>query len=182
MPISRARFEEAYDIIIRAWTEEVFSYTGKFWSYKDVALWPRPVQQPHPPVWMPITGSKESIEFAGKNNIVITPGQGRGAAGRGLQEDIIRYYAKCLAQHGHRITSDHLVLGVSAYIADSKAQRGRGERALSPLLQPDLVQPRQFHRDEHRARARLHVGVVVGLCAAGESAARSSARARISAT
>src|SRR3974377_58015 len=36
---SRARFEEAYEIIMRAWTEEVFSYTGQFWSYKDVATW-----------------------------------------------------------------------------------------------------------------------------------------------
>ena len=40
---SRARFEEAYEIITGAWREEVFSYQGKFWSYKDVALWPRPL-------------------------------------------------------------------------------------------------------------------------------------------
>ena len=45
---SRARFEEAFDIVTRAWTEDVFSYEGKFWSYKDVAIWPRPVQQPRP--------------------------------------------------------------------------------------------------------------------------------------
>ena len=38
---SRARFEEAWEIIHRAWTEEVFSYEGRFWSYRDVAIWPR---------------------------------------------------------------------------------------------------------------------------------------------
>jgi len=116
---SRARFEEAYDIITRAWSEEVFSYQGKFWSYQDVALWPRPVQTPHPPIWMPIVGSKESIEFAGRHNLPITPGLGRA---RGLRDDIVRYYAKCLAQAGHRITPDHLSLGITAYVADSKAQ------------------------------------------------------------
>jgi alkanesulfonate monooxygenase SsuD/methylene tetrahydromethanopterin reductase-like flavin-dependent oxidoreductase (luciferase family) len=115
---SRERFDEAYEIITRAWTEEVFSYSGQFWSYKDVALWPRPVQRPHPPVWIPVTGSKESIEFAGKHNIIITPGLRPG----GLQEDMIRYYAKCLADHGHRITPNHLTMGINAYIADSKAQ------------------------------------------------------------
>jgi len=115
---SRARFEEAYDIITRCWSEEIFSYSGKFWSYKDVAIWPRPVQQPRPPIWIPVTGSRESIEFAGKNNIPITPGLGIG----GLQDDIIRYYAKCLAQNGHRITPNHMSLGISAYVADSKAQ------------------------------------------------------------
>src|SRR5438270_8232788 len=116
---SRARFEEAYDIITRAGTKEVFSYEGQFWSYHDVALWPRPVQQPHPPIWMPIVGSQESIEFAAAHNIPITPGLGRA---RGLRDDIIRFYAKCLAAAGHRITPNHLSLGITAYVADSKAQ------------------------------------------------------------
>jgi alkanesulfonate monooxygenase SsuD/methylene tetrahydromethanopterin reductase-like flavin-dependent oxidoreductase (luciferase family) len=115
---SRARFDEAYEIITRAWTEEVFSYQGKFWSYQDVALWPRPVQQPHPEIWIPVVGSKESIEFAARRNARITPGLAPG----GLQDDIIRYYAACLARHGHRITPDHLSLGVSAYVADSKQE------------------------------------------------------------
>jgi alkanesulfonate monooxygenase SsuD/methylene tetrahydromethanopterin reductase-like flavin-dependent oxidoreductase (luciferase family) len=116
---SRARFEEAFDIVTRAWSEEVFSYEGKFWSYKDVALWPRPVQRPRPPIWIPIVGSKESIEFAAKNDCPITPGLGRH---RGLRDDIIRYYAKCLDAAGHRITPNHLSLGITAYVADSKAQ------------------------------------------------------------
>lgn len=115
---SRARFEEAYDIILGAWTQEVFSYSGKFWTYKDVALWPRPLQRPHPPLWMPITSSKESIEFAGKHDMTITPGIGS----IGLQEDVIRYFAKCLAANGHSIAPRHIALGQSAYIADSKAQ------------------------------------------------------------
>jgi alkanesulfonate monooxygenase SsuD/methylene tetrahydromethanopterin reductase-like flavin-dependent oxidoreductase (luciferase family) len=116
---SRARFEEAFDIVTRAWREEVFSYEGKFWSYKDVALWPRPVQRPRPPIWIPIVGSQESIEFAAKNDCPITPGLGRN---QGLRDDIIRYYAKCLDAAGHRITPNHLSLGITAYVADSKAQ------------------------------------------------------------
>ena len=47
------------------------------------------------------------------------PGLGRA---RGLRDDIIRFYAKCLAQAGHRITPDHLSLGITAYVADSKKQ------------------------------------------------------------
>jgi len=115
---SRARFEEAYEIITRAWTEEVFSFEGKFWSYKDAALWPRPVQRPHPPVWIPVTGSKESIEFAAKHNITITPGLRPG----GLQEDMIRYYTKCRAAQGGKVTPENFTVGVNAYVADSKAQ------------------------------------------------------------
>jgi alkanesulfonate monooxygenase SsuD/methylene tetrahydromethanopterin reductase-like flavin-dependent oxidoreductase (luciferase family) len=118
---SRARFEEAYDIIMKAWTEDVFSYEGKFWSYRDVAIWPRPVQQPAPPVWTPITSSKESIEWAAAHNVPITPGLGS----RGAREDIIRYYAACLAAAGHTITPDHLTISLEAYVADSKAEAVR---------------------------------------------------------
>ena len=113
---SRARFEEAFEIVTKAWTEDIFSYEGRFWSYKDVALWPRPVQQPRPEIWTPVVSSKESIEFAARNDIRITPGLAPG----GLQDDIIAHYAKCLASHGRRITPDHLSIGVSAYVADSK--------------------------------------------------------------
>jgi len=116
---SRDRFEEAWEIIRRAWTEEVFSFSGKYWSYEDVAIWPRPVQQPHPPVWVPVSGSQETIEWAGRHDVPITPGL---VPTRGLREDIIRYYARCLAEHGHRITPDHLIIQASAYVADSKAR------------------------------------------------------------
>ena len=118
---SRARFEEAYEIIHRAWTEEVFSFEGRFWKYNDVAIWPRPVQQPHPPVWIPVTSSKETIEWAAARNLPITP----GAAHRGLREDIIRHYARCLTRAGYSITPDHLIVQANVYVADSKEQAVR---------------------------------------------------------
>ena len=116
---SRERYEEAFEIITGAWKEDVFSYEGKYWTYKDVSLWPRPLQEPIP-VWIPITSSKDSIEWAAARNLPITPGE--GGAGTGLQEDIIRYYAKNLLKAGHKITNDHLSIGMPAYVADSKAQ------------------------------------------------------------
>jgi alkanesulfonate monooxygenase SsuD/methylene tetrahydromethanopterin reductase-like flavin-dependent oxidoreductase (luciferase family) len=116
---SRARFEEAWEIIKRAWTEEVFSYQGKYWSYKDVAIWPRPVQQPHPPVWVPVTTSQETLEWAARENIPITPG---AVATLGARQDMVRYYAACLAKHGRTITPDHLIAGANVYIADSREQ------------------------------------------------------------
>jgi alkanesulfonate monooxygenase SsuD/methylene tetrahydromethanopterin reductase-like flavin-dependent oxidoreductase (luciferase family) len=116
---SRARFEEAWEIVRRAWTEESFSFEGRFWNYSDVSIWPRPVQQPHPPVWVPVTSSKETIEWAAEHDIPITPGA--IASSSGLREDITNYYARCLEQHGHQLTPDHLILPANAYVADSKA-------------------------------------------------------------
>jgi alkanesulfonate monooxygenase SsuD/methylene tetrahydromethanopterin reductase-like flavin-dependent oxidoreductase (luciferase family) len=116
---SRARFEEAWEIIKRAWTEEVLTYHGTFWSFQDVAIWPRPLQQPHPPVWVPVTGSKETLQWAGRENVPITPGLGGPL---GFRLDVVRFYAECLAQHGHQITPDHLVLPMSPYVADNREQ------------------------------------------------------------
>ena len=114
---SRARFDECFEVMRRAWTEESFSFQGRFHSYKDVAPWPRPVQQPYPPIWIPITGSKDSIEWAAANDACITPGIGGPA-----REDTIRYYAASLAKRGKRVTPGHLNIMVEAYVADSKQQ------------------------------------------------------------
>ena len=119
MAESRARFEEAYQIIKKAWTEEVFSYEGQFWSYKDVAIWPRPVQQPHPPVWIPVSASKETLDWAGKENIPISPGALGTLAGR---QDMVRYYGQQLAENGYTLTPEHIIATANAYVADNRAQ------------------------------------------------------------
>ena len=118
MSESRERFEEAWEIVKLAWMEESFSYEGKFWSYQDVAIWPRPVQQPHPPVRVPVTSSQETIEWAARENVAIHP----GGLAPSVSQDIVRYYAECLKKHGHRITTDHITVASSVHLADSRAQ------------------------------------------------------------
>ena len=51
---SRSRFDEAHDLIIKAWTSpEMFSWYGANYEYRYVNIWPRPVQRPHPPIYVP---------------------------------------------------------------------------------------------------------------------------------
>ena len=48
---SRERFAEALHLIRRAWTEtRPFGWLGRYYQYRTISIWPRPVQQPHPPV------------------------------------------------------------------------------------------------------------------------------------
>jgi alkanesulfonate monooxygenase SsuD/methylene tetrahydromethanopterin reductase-like flavin-dependent oxidoreductase (luciferase family) len=61
---SRERFEEALEIILRAWTEERLSYKGRFFEVSDVALAPKPLQKPHPPLRI-AANSPETAQFAG---------------------------------------------------------------------------------------------------------------------
>jgi len=45
------RFHEALRIMKALWTEDVVTIEGEFWQLRDISMQPRPVQQPHPPIW-----------------------------------------------------------------------------------------------------------------------------------
>ncbi len=62
---SRERFEEALEMIVRAWTEERVTYKGRFYQVADIAVEPRPLQKPHPPIRI-AANSPETAEFAGR--------------------------------------------------------------------------------------------------------------------
>ena len=62
---SLERHKEAAELVVRAWTEPgPFAFEGKHYHIEYVNLWPRPFQQPHPPIWCPSQGSRETIEGA----------------------------------------------------------------------------------------------------------------------
>ena len=58
---SRARWEEAVDVILLALAGKPFSYEGKYYRIPETTLFPHPVQKPHPPIWV-TAQSPESIE------------------------------------------------------------------------------------------------------------------------
>ena len=65
----RERYYEAHDLILRAWqSREPFAFNGKYTQLPIVNLWPRPVQQPHPPVWVPGSGSLSTWDFAARHD------------------------------------------------------------------------------------------------------------------
>lgn len=51
---STARFAESFEIVMRAFTQETFSFEGDYYSYRDISISPRPLQQPHPPIYMAV--------------------------------------------------------------------------------------------------------------------------------
>lgn len=62
---TRGRFDENLELVLKAWqAREPFAWNGKFNQYPAVNIWPRPQQQPHPPVWMTGLGNPRTMEFA----------------------------------------------------------------------------------------------------------------------
>ncbi|MBX5437283.1 MAG: LLM class flavin-dependent oxidoreductase [Alicyclobacillaceae bacterium] len=66
----RPRFYEALDLIQQAWTrKETFAFNGRFTQLRYVNIWPRPYQSPHPPIWLPGSGSLETWEYCIRNDL-----------------------------------------------------------------------------------------------------------------
>ncbi|HEY7714149.1 MAG TPA: LLM class flavin-dependent oxidoreductase [Candidatus Binatia bacterium] len=60
----RQRLREAVDVILKVWGSARASHKGDFWSFDELTLYPRPIQQPHPPIWVAGT-SAEGLGWAG---------------------------------------------------------------------------------------------------------------------
>jgi alkanesulfonate monooxygenase SsuD/methylene tetrahydromethanopterin reductase-like flavin-dependent oxidoreductase (luciferase family) len=59
---TRERYREHRELILRAWSaKRPFPWNGRFEKYGQVNIWPRPIQQPHPPIWIPGTGSAGTL-------------------------------------------------------------------------------------------------------------------------
>lgn len=71
-----SRWQEALDIVLTLWREGRIDYHGKHWQIPETQLLPRTVQRPHPPVFLMVTQSDSSVEFAAERLLPIILGQG----------------------------------------------------------------------------------------------------------
>src|SRR3972149_3401161 len=62
---SRDIFRESVEVIQQAWTRERFSYEGEFYRVNDLSVRPKPLQKPHPPIWM-ASLSSHAFELCGR--------------------------------------------------------------------------------------------------------------------
>ncbi|GAB7386948.1 LLM class flavin-dependent oxidoreductase [Bacillaceae bacterium] len=98
---SREIFFEGLEIIKKAWTEKSFSYEGKFFKIPEVELTPRPVQDPHPPIYV-AAFSKPSVEKAAEmgENVIFAPFAANMVFGS--LENAVNTFKQLSEQHGHK--------------------------------------------------------------------------------
>ena len=123
---STSRFHEAVEIVLRAWTEERLSFAGEHFRFDGVEVLPKPLQRPHPPVWMAATSEGSIAWAAGRGfSILMDPHAAHRDLGRKR-----RYYAEQLAAAGFSIEGRELpmarllALGQTAAKAKEVARRG----------------------------------------------------------
>ena len=119
---SQARFAEAHDLIIRAWTEPgPFSYQGKHYRFDYVNTWPRPYQTPHPPVWIPSQGSSSTIAWAAKMRYTYC----QTLSPIALVAKFFQMYRDEAEKAGYTAQPDQLAWSNTIYIAETDAQAMR---------------------------------------------------------
>ena len=118
---SRERFGEYLEVMRLAWTEERFSHQGKYFTFQDVCLTPKPYQRPHPPMRAAAT-TAETFPLMGGLGLPIFVGL-RGMTVSELAPAIEEYRASWRAA-GHPGNGD-VLLRIPTYVGDSM------ERALS---------------------------------------------------
>ena len=115
---SRGRFEEALQLIKMAWTEpEPFGWQGRYYQYKTISIWPRPVQAPHPPIYMS-GSSPESGEFAARNRV----GLGFAVTTLPLASKASRHYRNEAEKAGWTPTGDQIIYRVTCHLAETDEQ------------------------------------------------------------
>src|SRR5688572_26555555 len=117
---SRGRFEEAYELIKTAWTQPVWSYKGKFFEFEDCALWPRPLQQPHPPIWV-AARSAESLEWCVSKQLPVAQVYSTTAQ----IEDTFGYYRTVARKAGWEAPQENFILTRHIFVGDSDEEARR---------------------------------------------------------
>ncbi len=116
--VSHDRFHEAHDLIVRAWTEPgPFSFQGRHYRQQYVNLWPRPLQKPHPPIWIPSQGSKETIDWASHPDRRYTYLQTFSPAK--VVQRYLKMYRDTCAGYGYEAKDGQLGWAVPVYVAQT---------------------------------------------------------------
>jgi alkanesulfonate monooxygenase SsuD/methylene tetrahydromethanopterin reductase-like flavin-dependent oxidoreductase (luciferase family) len=117
---AQARFDEALDLMIRAWTERNrFSHRGRFWHFEDIVVEPPPAQKSHPPLWV-AAGSAASIRRAAARGFNLILDQ--YAAPEVIAERIALYKAE-RASHGLSFDPMQVAVARQLYVAKDEADR-----------------------------------------------------------
>jgi alkanesulfonate monooxygenase SsuD/methylene tetrahydromethanopterin reductase-like flavin-dependent oxidoreductase (luciferase family) len=112
---SAPRFQEAVEIAIAAWKSDRLSWSGRYWRFEDVEVLPKPLQRPHPPVWL-AAGSTEAIGWAARHGYSILLGPHQTFAENAANRE---RYRRELEANGHSLVGRDLPIARLVAVAES---------------------------------------------------------------
>ena len=140
----RERYREAHDLIVEAWTRPgPFHFEGKHYDFRFVNVWPRPLQEPHPPIWIPGSGSLETIRWVAERRYPFIALPFSPFPVMMEHYDQLREHAA--GQLGYEVPPAQLGWPVIVYVAETDEQaRAEFEPHFWYLAKKGLRMPREF--------------------------------------
>ena len=137
---SHARFRETVDIVLKAWTNDRLTYTGQYFSFDNVEVLPKPLQQPHPPVWT-AASSPSAIEWAASvgYSILMDPHATHAELGHKWE-----LYRDTLARHGYTIEGRQTPMARLLAIASTQEKATEVARQGAQWLVDSYVPPEMY--------------------------------------
>jgi natural product biosynthesis luciferase-like monooxygenase protein len=117
---TREMFHEAIQIIRQAWTQETVTFHGAHYRFDEVPVRPKPLQRPHPPIWMACL-SPETFELAGRYGFNLLYGTVFGLPPEKAKELLVSY-RRGLAAAGHDPGDRRRASLMMVYVADTLEQ------------------------------------------------------------
>jgi alkanesulfonate monooxygenase SsuD/methylene tetrahydromethanopterin reductase-like flavin-dependent oxidoreductase (luciferase family) len=128
--INPSESRERLQLIRRAWTEtRPFGWLGRYYQYRTISIWPRPVQQPNPPLYMS-GSSPEAGEFAAKNRI----GIGFAFTTVPLAKKAVEHYRACARDTGWEPEQENVIYRAMFHVADTDEQAFADLSMLPPRI------------------------------------------------
>jgi alkanesulfonate monooxygenase SsuD/methylene tetrahydromethanopterin reductase-like flavin-dependent oxidoreductase (luciferase family) len=134
------RFWESHDLIVKAWTshEGPFNWEGRYFNYRQVNIWPRPYQQPHPPIWITSTTTNQITRIAEHNYVAAT-----FLTGYEQTKTIFDAYRAKRTEMGQTTAEDRLAYAALIYVGETDEEGFAGARKLLWYLSANKV-PLEF--------------------------------------
>ena len=117
---AQARFDEGIEILMRAWTGETFSYSGKAWGYEEISCRPQPLQKPHPPIYYGATSPDSPAMVARRGWNLALSRQPLSNCAKAIEK-----YRAALATDGHGNGTGDAIMVRDVYVADTDEQAWR---------------------------------------------------------
>jgi alkanesulfonate monooxygenase SsuD/methylene tetrahydromethanopterin reductase-like flavin-dependent oxidoreductase (luciferase family) len=146
---STERFHEAVDIVLKAWTDDKLSFEGKYFRFDNVEVLPKPLQKPHPPVWMAAT-SEPAVDWAASRgfSILMDPHASMAEIGAKRRRYTERLAAAGYSDKGRDIPMARLIaLAPTMAAAEEIARRGAQwliDAYAGPQHQKSVQAPRTY--------------------------------------
>lgn len=139
---SAERFREAVDIVLAAWTQERVTYRGRYHAFEQVEVLPKPMQAPHPPVWMAAT-SESAIDWAASRGFSILMDPHSTIAELGAKR---HRYARQLGEAGFTMDGRDIPMARLVALAPTTGEAEAVARRAAGWLLDAYAGPQHAHR------------------------------------